>query len=244
MKSPKLWKSFLLIFTYLVVVALTATAGGILFVGAAWWLPLTFGCVLWVASLVFVGLGQNRRPFLFPAFAANALGAGMAISAYTVGMGLTLSSTFLLMLAILSALSFAVLIFLLSLTSISMIIYTVVSYLVWLGGTIVCGIFLHPLLFNLLGITLPEQYTMYLILFLIIVGLLAIGALIPTENFWGVLQNLIIPALAATFSIIFIVLVCLAGCDDCGCDGCDCCDCGNGSKKKAKHDTMSHLSEP
>ncbi len=245
MKTPKLWKSFFLIFLYLVAVALTATAGGALFAGTPWQAPLISGGALWLFSLVFVGLGQKRKPFLLGAFAANALGAGLAISAYTVGKALLLSPTLLLALAVLLALSFLALVLLLSISSISMIIYTVFSYLVWLGVTIVCGIFLYPLLFKLLGIALPEQYTTYLIFFLIIVGLLAVGALIPTENFWGVAQNLIVPALAATFTVLLLALLCLGEGDGCDCSGGDnCCDCGGGSDKNTKRDTMSHLTEP
>ncbi len=252
MKHQKLWHSFALIITYLPLTAVIAAAGGILFQGTAWWIPFTVACILWVASLIFTALGTKHNGFLIGAFLSNALGAGVAISAYTVGIETQAGFAFLLTLAIMAALTFLVLILLLSLTSVSMILYTVVSYLVWLAGAIAAAIFVFPTLIDLFGIALPERYDTYVFFFLLLLSFLGIGSLLSADDFFDLLGKMIIPLLVATFLLLVIVLVVFLECDDCGCDGCgsgDCCDCSpehnpTNYRKRSSTNTMSHMSAP
>lgn len=261
MNSSKLWHSFALICTYLLFTALIANIGSLCFqnVEAHWGILLGIGIVFWGLSLIFVAQGEKHKLFLIFALIANVIGAGSAIAAYIVGMAIEITILALFALAIMIAFLYLFLMLLLTVPNLKYAIwYVVICYIVWMTGSVLLGVFVFPHIFEALHLPLPAEFGMFLLFFFLLLGFLALGTMFPVEEFFDLIRNTILPALAATFLIIIIVLLCLAGCDDCDCgDSCgDCCGCDGGDcssgkynstgygKKSPSSQTMSSMSNP
>ena len=255
MNSKKLWHSFAVILTYLCLVAGIATLGSIFFqnVQSNWVVALIVGVGFW---LILCALHEKHVAFTILAFITNAVGAGFSIAAFVIGKSLSLSVFALPMLAVMVAFLYLLLMALLTVTPLKNFIwYVIVSSLVWITASVLVGVFLFPTFFGIFQIPLPNEFGLLLTFFFLLLGFLAMGTLFQAEDFFELLFHMIGPALIATFFIIVIVLLCLAGCDSCDCDGgCDGgCDCGSGQGgkynpttygKKRSSTTMSSYSNP
>ena len=238
MKNLKLLHAFLLILVYLFICSVVTNLGGLLFLKTPWWIPLTIGGVFWIFSLVFALLKEKHPLFSPLALLTNCIGASLSISAYLVGVGITLDFFLLPTMSVLLAVSYLILVALLSIPGLSERIWCVVlSFLFWFAGVILLCIFAFPPLFQALGFTLPEDFGMFFLFFLILLGGLSLGSLINVESFFELMQAVITPMLLASFFVFVIVLACLSGCDDCDC--CDCGDCGDFSRENYKANTYN-----
>ena len=251
MLSKKLWHSFFMIFSYLLVAAGIAAAFSLLCKSwtERWWGLLIIGAVLWLLSAVLAvfAIKSPERTFLsIPALAVNAVGLGIFIATYAVGKSIVLSPLFFFALAVITALTYLLLMALFSIPTLKEYLwYTIVAYLVWLAGVICLGIFVFPYVITWLGIPLPEEFGAFVFFYLLTVGFLAIGSLLPADDFWGVTLELALPALVASFIVFIVVLLCLLGGDGCDCDGCDCCDggdCSGGRYDPTEYERRSRYS--
>ena len=254
MNSKKLWTAFAVIFLYLLLTGLIAAGSALLFQQLAWkWgVPFALGCVFWVGSLLLCIL--REKAFLFSPFAllTNALGAGFCIGAYVLGEKISFDWKILPLIAFTVSATYLLLMVFLSVPKLKQKIwYVIVSYVLWMTGSVFLCLWLCPLLLQRVGLALPPKMGMLLFFFLLLLGFLALGSVSPVDDFEELLTAIIIPALIATFFILVIVLLCLGGCDDCSCDGCEgCCDCGDcsggqyNSTSYGKHrkTTMSEMS--
>ncbi len=261
MNSKKLWQAFSLIFTYLLLASFLAYGSATLSASLGWQWGASFGIgvVFWVLSLVFFILLTNKDLFVFAVLAllCNAIGAGLFIGAFIVGKNIPLNFGSLITLAFMVAGCYLLLMALLTVPKLKYRIwYVVVCYIIWIVGSIFLARWLLPLLLQAFGLRQPPETGMFLLFFFLLLGFLALGSLIPADDFTELLKATVTPALVATFLLLVIVLLCLAGCDDCDCgDGCDgCCDCGDCSggrynstgygKRKPTAIRMSELSGP
>ena len=259
MNSKKLWHSFAVILTYLLIVSLIATGSSLLFKNfkAPWGVPFGVGVGLWIASLVFCLARDQHISFIPLSLLTNALGAGLFIAAFIVGKNITLDFAALPILALTIAALYLFLMMLLSVPNLKYKIwYVVICFVLWMTGSIFLGSWLCPHILRFSALQTPNELDIFLVFFFILLGFLSLGSLLPADDFSELLGVMVIPALVATFLILFIVLLCLAGCDDCDCgDGCgECCDCGDCSggqynstaygKRSKNVQTMASMSEP
>ena len=255
MKSKKLWTAFAVISSYLILCALLIGLNAWVFrsVGAhGWGYPCGFGIALWIGSIVFFCARAKRKPFALFALICNALSSGLLISAYVIGTQTDVSLVSLLFLAAFVAVIYLLFMLLLSLPVHNAVWYVIVAYVVWLSATVCAGIFLYPIIANAWGI-LPINYGMLLLFFLLIIGFLAFGSVLPVDNKNELLSALVIPSVIATCFIAVIVILVLSGGDGCDCgDACDCGDCSGGQynstsygkKKTQPIQTMQTMSAP
>ena len=256
MNSKKMWHSFSIIASYLLLTALLSSSFGVLFkyLCTSWLLPFVIGVLFWIGSLIFSLFTEKRPHFSLFALPLNVFGASFAIAAYIVGANIALNICFLPTFALLLTLSYIIFIGMLSVPKLKYYVaYVVGAYLLWLTGVILLSIFVFPHIFSFLGISLPNTYGIFFTLFLILFGFLALGTVLPADSFLDLALKLILPSLVSTFLILLIVLLCLAGCDDCDCDGADCCDCDcsggkynptSYNKKAQTNATMSTMANP
>lgn len=257
MNSKKLWHSFAVILTYLLLASLIATGGSRLcdLLHAKWGVPFGVGVALWIASLVFYLARDQHVSFISLSLFTNALGAGLFIAAFIVGKSIALDFALLPILALSISALYLFLMMLLSVPKLKhKIWYVVICFVLWMTGSIFFGSWLCPHILRLSALQTPNESDVFLVFFFILLGFLSLGSLLPADNFFELLGAMVIPALVATFFILVIVLLCLAGCDDCDCgDGCgECCDCGDCSGgqynstaygKRSKTQTMAGMSE-
>ena len=261
MNSSKLWHSFALILTYLLFTALIAAVGSSFFenINAHWGFPIGIGAAFWIASLILWFQHEKHNLFIVFALLTNGIGAGFSIAAYIVGMAIEIKLPFLLAFAAMIAGLYLILMLLLTIPYLKDLVwYVAVCYIVWMTGSVLLGVFVFPHIFEALQLPLPAEFGIFLLFFFLLLGFLALGTLMPVDRFFDLIRNTILPALVATFFIIIIVLLCLAGCDDCDCgDSCgDCCGCDGGDcsggkynstgygKRTQSSQTMSSMSNP
>ena len=259
MNNKKLWHSFAVILTYLIFTAFVATGVNTLFQNfhVHWGFPFGIGVAFWIASLILWFQHEKHAIFIILALLTNAIGAGFAIAAFAVGKAIELSFFALPVLATMIAALYLILILLLTIPNLKdMIWYLIVCYVVWMAGSVLLGIFIFPHIFEVLHFSVPTEFGIFLTFFFLLLGFLAVGTIIPVDDFFGLLHMLIVPALIATFLIFVIVLAVLTECDSCDCGGecCDGCGCGNDRYRSSTptqymgkprvHKTMSSMSNP
>ena len=258
MNSTKLWHSFAVILTYLVFAAFIATGVNVLFqnLHIHWGFPFRIGAALWIASLILWFQHEKHNMFIILALLTNAIGAGFAIAAFAVGKALELSFFALPALAAMIAALYLILMLLLTIPYLKDFVwYVAVCYIVWMAGSVLLGIFVFPHIFRAFQLATPAEFGIFLTFFFLLLGFLAVGTVIPVDDFFDFLRALLLPSLIATFLILFIVLLGLSQgecCDGAECG--DCCDCGGGSnsksnptgyrKKSHSSQTMSSMSNP
>ena len=260
MNSKKLWQAFSLIFTYLLLASFLAYGSATLSASLGWQWGASFGIgvVFWVLSLVFFILLTNKDLFVFAVLAllCNAIGAGLFIGAFAVGKNIPLDLGALPTIGGSVAVCYLLLMALLTVPKLkNKIWYVTVCYVLWMIVSIFLARWLLPLLLQAFGLHQPPETGMFLLFFFLLLGFFALGSLFPVDDLTELLKATVTPVLIATFLLLVIVLLCLAGCDDCDCgDGCDgCCDCGDCSggqynatgygKRKPPSVRMSELSD-
>lgn len=260
MNSKKLWHAFGILFAYLIVTALLAVETAKLFVRwhCGWGVPFTIGTILWLISLVVLlvlmknsHLSDSLALLIFP---INVAASGFLIAAFIVGKNDLAQPSSILLMATLVACCYLLLMAFLTVPSLKdRVWYQIVCYIIWMVGNVFLCSFLFDVFAAVFSLAIPAERSMLFLFFFILLGLLAIGTLLSSDNFKELLSTMILPAMIATFLIAIIVLLALAGGD--GCDGCDCggeaCDCSGGKhnatkyggmNKKSRNTTLSELS--
>lgn len=232
MNQVKLWHTFGIIIGYLCLVALLACGVGALRAySVPWGVPFGIGCGIWVAAILCLTQREKRRIFGILPLPMSATSCGLFVGAFILGKHLHIDINQLLVLALLVAACYLLLMLLLTITPLKdRIWYQIICFLVWLGASVTAMIFACNALFSDM-----QERGMFLLFFLLLLGFLAAGSLIETEDFLALWHMLIVPAFIATGIVGILVLLAVSGGD--GCDGCDCGDCHDGcSCEGGKHD--------
>ncbi len=249
MNSKKLWQAFFIIFAYLVFTAVISYAAARLaaVLSLPWGVPLGVGVALWVATLVLYLCREKVRFASFFALFVCMLGSSFLIAAYIVGTNSSISLVALLLTAVFCGACYPLYMLLLTAPLKSRLWFVILSFILWIAGSVLLGVFLSPVLLQ--GLNLPADFGTFLLFFYLLLGSMAIGSVLPAEDFSDMAATLLAPALCATFFIGVIVVVALACGDsgDCDCSCGDCFgDCGSfdgTSYKKKQNTTMQKLSQ-
>jgi len=244
MNNVKLWHTFGIIVGYFTLVAAVTYGVGLLDTYAVGWgVPFGVGIAVWIGAVVLFFLREKKSAFSIFPLPMSAIACGLCFGAFILGQHLTVDINDLVIMAAIVAACYLLLMLLLTFTPLkNRAWYEIVCFVLWLAASITGSIFAC----NAALPSMPER-GIFLLFFLLLLGLLSVGSLIETDDFAELWTMLIVPAFIATGAIAVIVLLIVSegdGCDSCDCGDCtDGCSCENGNHngttytKKQKHST-------